>query len=218
MPGAISDVREAVGRGLIASVLLDEPITSGKLAPADSGAGLPPAIPPGMRAIGVKVNDVIGVAGFVTPGSRVDLVVTIRGEGGNGMARTVASNVEVLTEGTRQQQVNPEAQEKQDATSVVTLLVTPDDAERIALAQAEGQIMLVLRNGQDTAPTTTAGVRTRSLLGPAEPAVQQVETPKPAPARRRVVAPATVEAPPPPPARPVVETIRAGKKSEEVIK
>jgi pilus assembly protein CpaB len=217
VPGAIGTVEEVVDRGLLAPVLENEPLTSARLAAADNGAGLPPAIPPGMRAISVRVNDVIGVAGFVVPGSRVDLVVTIRRDN-DSMARTVASNVQVLTEGTRQQQEKPVADDETNATTVVTLVVTPQDAERIALAQTEGQIMLVLRNTQDQAPTVTAGVRTASLLGQAEATAVPAPAPKPAAPTRRIAAPAPAPEPPPPPPQRTVETIRAAKKSEEVIK
>ena len=92
VPGAITDVKAAVDRGLLTSVLENEPLTADKLASIESGAGLSPAIPTGMRAISVKVNDVIGVAGFIVPGSRVDVVVTIR-RPNDSMTRTAASNV-----------------------------------------------------------------------------------------------------------------------------
>ena len=127
----------------------------------------------------VKVNDVIGVAGFVVPGSKVDVVVTIR-RSNDTMTRTAASNVQVLTAGTRQDQARPEAEKEKDkkpaanASTVVTLMVSPEDAERIALAQSEGEIMLMLRNPLDTDPTVTAGVKTGSLLGDEKP----VEAPR----------------------------------------
>jgi pilus assembly protein CpaB len=215
VPGAISSVKDVVNRGLLAAVLQNEPITTNKVASADSGAGLPPAIPPGMRAISVRVNDVVGVAGFVAPGSRVDLVVTIRRQN-DSMTRTVASNVQVLTAGTRQEQEKPAPDAKPTATTVVTLIVPPDDAERIALAQSEGQIMLVLRNPLDRDLTVTPGVRTAALLGQAEaPAAPVVK----APARRKpVVTPPPVEPPPPPPPPRTVEAIRAAKRTDEVIK
>ena len=92
-------------------MLENEPITASKLASVESGAGLPPAIPRGMRAMSVKVNDVIGVAGFIVPGSRVDVVVTIR-RTNDSMTRTAASNVQVLTAGTRKDQEKPEADDQ----------------------------------------------------------------------------------------------------------
>jgi pilus assembly protein CpaB len=216
VPGAIGSVKEVVNRGLLTAVLLNEPITSNKLASADTGAGLPPAIPPGMRAISVRVNDVIGVAGFVVPGSRVDLVVTIRRQT-DSMTRTVASNVQVLTSGTKQDQEKPGPDGKAaPASTVVTLMVAPEDAERIALAQSEGQIMLVLRNPLDVQPTVTSGVRTAALLGQSDTPAPEV---KPAaPPRRIVVKEPHVEPPPPPPQPRMVEAIRAAKRTDEVIK
>ena len=220
VPGAITDIEDALNRGVLAAVLENEPLTKSKLASAESGAGLPPAIPPGMRAMSVRVNDVIGVAGFIVPGSRVDVMVTIR-RTDDSMTRTAATNVQVLTAGTRKDQENPEADSAKPGDkgeTVVTLMVTPGDAERIALAQAEGQIMLVLRNPLDNETAATTGVRTASLLG-AEPAPQP--PPVKAPVVRRAAAPKpapVVEAPPPPPSPRTVEAIRAAKRTEEVIK
>jgi pilus assembly protein CpaB len=216
VPGSIRTVKEVVGRGLLAGVLQNEPLTENKLAPSSSGAGLPPAIPPGMRALAVKVNEVIGVAGFVVPGSRVDVVATIR-HGEEGVTTTVAENVQVLTAGTRQDQEKPSAESKATASTVVTLIVSPKDAERIALAQSEGQLMLSMRNPNDTQPSLTDGVRTAALIGrPETPA--PVVTPKPPAPRRIVVAPQPAPEPEKPAPKPTVETIRAQKRSEEVIR
>jgi pilus assembly protein CpaB len=218
VPGAVHDVKHAIHRGLLTAVLENEPITVNKLAAADTGAGLPPAIPRGMRAMSVKVNDVIGVAGFVVPGSRVDVVVTIR-RANDSMTRTAASNVQVLTAGTRQDQGKPETESKTpNASTVVTLMVSPQDAERIALAQAEGEIMLMLRNPLDNDPTLTTGVKTASLLGqeeaaPAAPAPAKKAVSRPAPAPPPTPEPVVVE----PPKR-TLEAIRGAKRSDEVIK
>jgi pilus assembly protein CpaB len=193
----------------------NEPLTDGKLAPVGSGGGLPPSIPNGMRAISVKVNDVIGVAGFVVPGTNVDVVVTLRTGTEGSMSRVVVSNVQVLTAGTRSDQQNAKGGQPA-ASSVVTLMVTPADAERIALAGVEGQIMLMLRNPLDTVPTTTEGIRMASLMGqaPPPPVVRKAAT-------SRVLAPPP--SPPPPPqesARKVyeVEAIRAAKRTEEIVR
>jgi pilus assembly protein CpaB len=211
VPGAIGDIAEVVKLGLIVGVLENEPITTDKLSSRESGSGLSPAIPPGMRAISIKVDDVIGVSGFVAPGSRVDLVVTIRREE-DSMTSTVASNVQVLTAGTRREQGRLDIEAK--STSVVTLMVSPQDAERIALAQSEGQIMLVLRNPLDHEPTVTSGIKTAALMGQSEP-------PPPAPVVR-APAPRRVAPPEPEPAPVVqvrmVEAIRAAKRTDEVVK
>ena len=166
VPGAFATVAEVVDRGLIATVEANEPLIAAKLAPLAAGAGLPPSIPPGMRAISVKVNEVVGVAGFVVPGTRVDVMVTLtnRQAQQDSVTRVVVSNVQVLTAGTRYDQENAK-DGKPIPSTVVTLLVSPEDGERVALAASEGQIMLTLRNPLDTAPTTTSGTRTTALLG-----------------------------------------------------
>lgn len=226
--GSFSSVDAVLDRGLLAAVVENEPITTAKLAAEDAGGGLPPAIPPGMRAMSVRINEVIGVAGFLDPGTRVDLLVTIR-NGQESAARTVVSNVEVLSAGTRQEQEKARGGTAAEIgaavrafvttpPAVVTLAVTPEDAERVALAQAEGQIVLVLRNPLDTQPTVTAGVRTTSLFGqPAEPTPPRAAPRRSAP---RPSAPAAVEPAPAPPPQPkpyTVEAIRAAKRSEEEV-
>lgn len=210
VPGAFSSVDQVVNRGVIQAVGENEPITERKLAPIGAGAGLSPTIPTGMRAISVKVNEVIGVAGFVVPGSRVDVLVTVdEAQGRGGMARAVVSNLEVLTAGTRYDQEKAQADGKPIPTTVVTLLATPQDAERITLASTEGKVMLTLRNPLDTEPTETEGARMASLTGaPAPPPVQ-----KSVKGRKVMVAP-----PPPAPKIYTVEAIRAAKRSEEVVK
>jgi pilus assembly protein CpaB len=210
--GGFADVDSVVGRGLIAGVVENEPIVESKLAPREAGAGLPPAIPPGMRALSVKVNDVIGVAGFVVPGTRVDVVVIVR-QRDDSVSRVVVSNVTVLTAGTRTDQENAKDVKPMPST-VVTLLVSPEDAERVALAQAEGQIMLALRNPMDVAPSGTHGVRTANLLGGSGIA----DVVKPAVKRSPVVSIPPVTLPPPPPKTYTVEAIRAAKRTEEVVR
>ena len=184
--GAFSEVKPILDRGLVTAVGENEPFTETKLAPIGSGAGLPPSIPPGMRAMSVKVDEVIGVAGFVVPGTRVDLVVTLRGSGqtAESMSRTVLSNVLVLTAGTRFDQEQAKDGKPQPST-VVTLAVSPSDAERIALASSEGKISLALRNPLDVAPTETAGVHVAALrLGMGSAPQPEPAKAQPAPARR----------------------------------
>jgi pilus assembly protein CpaB len=212
VPNSFRKVDEVVGRGAVAPIAENEPLTAGKLAASGVGGGLPPTIPEGMRAISVKTNDVVGVAGFVVPGTRVDVVVTVRGSQDEGRSRVVVSNVQVLAAGTRFDQEKARADGKPIPTSVVTLLVTPEDAERIALATSEGQITLTLRNPLDVAPTETKGVAMNSLFAPPAPPPIEVKQ-----AGRRVVK----AAPPPEPAAPkpyTVEAIRAAKRSEEPIR
>lgn len=166
----------------------------------------------------VKVNEVIGVAGFVVPGTRVDVMVTMKQGDKENMSRVVVSNVQVLTAGTRYDQENAQKEGKAIPSTVVTLMVTPEDAERIALAQAEGQLMLSLRNPMDTEPTDTAGVRTAGLFG-APPAPARPPARLPAQAASRTVVPRPpVVAPAPPSPFYTVEAIRAAKRTEEVVK
>ena len=99
VPNSFKSADEIIGRGLIQPVTVNEPLTEAKLAPIEAGAGLPPSIPPGMRAVSVRVNDVIGVAGFTVPGTRVDVLVTLR-EANDSLTRAVLSNIQVLTAGT----------------------------------------------------------------------------------------------------------------------
>jgi len=185
--GAFAKTEDVVNRGLIAAVAENEPITESKLAPRQAGAGLPPAIRPGMRAMSVKVNEVVGVAGFVTPGTRVDVIVTLH-EDKDSLSRVVVSNVQVLTAGTRYDEAQAKKDGKAIPSTVVTLMVSPADAERIALAANEGQIMLALRNPLDKDITPTLGVRTAGLRGlPPAPPPRPASASKISPAPKPVV-------------------------------
>jgi pilus assembly protein CpaB len=218
VPGVLTSVEQVVNRGLIQPIGENEPITESKLAPLGAGAGLSPTIPAGMRAISVRVNEVIGVAGFVIPGSRVDVLVTVddpAAQRNGGITRAVVSNVQVLTAGTRFDQEKARADGKAIPTTVVTLLATPPDAERITLASNEGRIMLTLRNPLDENATETQGIRMANLMGaPAPPPVEKVVK------GRKVVVPAAPVATTAPAAEPYkVEAVRGGKRSqEEVVK
>jgi pilus assembly protein CpaB len=212
VPGSFSSIDAVLNRGAIVEMSENEPLTESRLAPLGAGGGLPPTIPEGMRAISVRTNEVVGVAGFVIPGTRVDVVVTLKQhKESEPISRAVVSNVQVLTAGTRFDQEKARKDGKPMPSTVVTLLVTPQDAERISLAASEGQITLTLRNPLDVARTNTPGVRMASLL--AEPAAPVA--PKRVEGRRVVVQP-----PPAPPAPRLytVEAIRAAKRSEETVR
>jgi pilus assembly protein CpaB len=222
VPGAFADVQSVVNRGVISTLGENEPVTSYKVAGPEAGAGLPPVIPQGMRAVSVRVNEVVGVAGFVMPGTHVDVIVSVaddgagRGGGGGAMARTVVSNVLVLTAGTRYDRQDPKNTQPQP-TTVVTLAVIPEDGERIALAMQHGNISLALRNPVDVDPTKTQGIRLAALMrAPGDQPVIDVK-------ENRVVRPRIIQqvvAAPPPPVVPAVyrvETIRAAKRTEEVV-
>jgi pilus assembly protein CpaB len=218
LDGSLGDPRTVVDRGAIVAIAANEPVTESKLAALGAGAGLPPTIPPGMRAISVRVNEVIGVAGFVVPGTRVDVLVTFESRtqsNADSVARVVVSNAQVLTAGTRFDQEQARQDNRPIPTSVVTLLVSPEDAQRIALASAEGRITLTLRNPLDTAPTESAGIRAGGLMGnPTPPPVAAPpSTPRPS---RAAVAPVVPPPPPPPPY--TVEAIRGAKRTTEPVK
>lgn len=218
LAGAFSNVPAVIDRGVIAPIGLNEPVTSARVAGPEAGAGLPPIIPAGMRAISVRVNEVVGVAGFVLPGTRVDILVAVNDDGDDSnkkepMARTVVNNVQVLTAGTRYDQTEAKDGKAQRST-VVTLAVLPADGERIALAAAEGKLSLVLRNPLDVDPAETTGIKLAALMkgiGP-EPVLDAPKR-KMVPAKK---APAPVAAPEVPQIY-KVEAIRAAKRTEEAV-
>ena len=213
--GTFEKVEDVVDRGVISAVEQNEPLTNNKLAALEAGAGLPPSIPPGMRAISVKVNEVVGVAGFVVPGTRVDVMVTLSKarSDADSLTRVVISNVQVLTAGTRYDQEKAKEGTPIPST-VVTLLVTPEDGERVALAASEGQIMLALRNPLDTETTATSGVRTAGLFGAPAPVVKDKPVRASGPAKP--VQPVVVESPKP--SAYTVEAIRGAKRTEEIVR
>jgi pilus assembly protein CpaB len=203
--GAFAQTGDVIGRGLIVPVVQNEPILPAKLAGKDAGAGLPPIIPQGMRALSVRVNEVIGVAGYVLPGTRVDVVATATPtqKREDTTSKVVLSNVQVLAAGTR---IEPDAERGQPVSvNVVTLLVTPEEAERLTLASTEGKIQLALRNPLDRAMPETPGVQAAVLLGSRLP----VSSARPVAARRP---PAAAEE------APTVEIIRGDKRVVEVVK
>jgi len=162
---AISDPNMVLGRGLVMPMIENEPFLELKLASKEAGAGLPPAIPPGLRAVSVKVNEVIGVAGYVLPGTRVDVVATVSPtqQTKDMTSKVILTNVQVLAAGTKIEQ--GEKDKKPIAVSVVTMLVDPSQAERLTLASTEGKIQLALRNPLDKETPVTPGIRPAGLLG-----------------------------------------------------
>lgn len=210
LPGSFEKIEQVVNCGLIVSALTNEPLAESKLAPAHSGAGLPPTIPSGMRAISVKTNEVIGVAGFTVPGTRVDVVAMVRNNN-ESMSRIVVSNVLVLTSGTKYDQDEARKDGTPMKTTLVTLAVTPSDAERVALAASDGQIILALRNPLDQEIAHTSGIKATALMvgaTPPPPVIRTVGT------RKVVVTVAPAVAAP----MYTVEAIRASKRSEETVR
>jgi pilus assembly protein CpaB len=191
--GSFEDPAAIVDRGLIISVVKNEAILPAKLASKEAGSGLPPIIPQGKRAVSVRVNEVIGVAGYVLPGTRVDVLTTANA--GNKAeevtTKLVLANVQVLTAGTRLEQDSNDGKPIQ--VTVVTLVVTPEEAERLTLASTEGKIQLALRNPLDTETPATPGVRPGMLLGMAVPKPAGVRKVAPAPGIPAAVVPPTIE-------------------------
>ena len=186
--GYLGSPPEAIGRGVITPIKANEAILDTKLADPAGGGGLPVAIPDGMRAMSVAVDEVVGVAGFVLPGTRVDVLVTMAGSGNRDpMTRIILQNMQVVTAG---QTITRDANGDPVLVSVVTLLVSPEDAERLALASTQGRIQLALRNTLDLADEETQGIRTSNLLtgrtAPARPA-QRVPRVQPQSSREIVV-------------------------------
>jgi len=148
--GAFTKTAEVAGRGVIVPIVKNEPVLSSKLASEKAGAGLPSIIPPGMRAVSVRVNEVISVAGFVVPGTRVDVLLT-GNPGGRGtgeeVTATILENVEVLA---ADQKLERQETGKAQSVTVITLLVNPADAQKLTLAASGGRVQLVLRNPADT--------------------------------------------------------------------
>lgn len=174
---------DAVGRGVIANIFQNEPIATNRLAPAGAGAGLAAAIPPGMRAVAVKVNEVVGLAGFVLPGMRVDVIASgtppDESRSLGTLTKTVLQNIEVLSAG---QNLEKNAEGKPVNVQVVNLLVTPEQAEVLSLASNETKIQLVLRNPLDTQESKAPGTATALLFREKPAGLANLMAP--APARR----------------------------------
>ena len=150
-----------VGRGVVLPIAKGEFVLPLKLAGENAGYGLPSLIPPGMRAVSVRVNEVVSVAGFVLPGTRVDVLLTGNPSGASEQqTTTVLENVAVIATG---QRLERNAAGDPQSTPVITLLVSPDDAQKLTLASTQGRIQLALRNPLDTKQQDLASMRTNSL-------------------------------------------------------
>ena len=162
--GYAESAAEVIGRGVITEVRVNEPFLQSKLAELGSGGGLPITIPSGMRAVSVRVDDVIGVAGFVVPSTRVDVIVTLTPSGSQDTAsRVFLQNVHAVAAG---QEIQRDEDGAPMTVTVITLLVTPEDAERLVLAASQGRIQMALRNTLDVDTLNTSGSRISSLLAP----------------------------------------------------
>jgi pilus assembly protein CpaB len=223
--GAFDSPEKLAGRVAVINIAAREPITEARLAPEGTSAGLSAVIPEGYRAMTVKVDDAAGISGFIMPGTLVDVVVVIDPREGSGMqdpiSKIVLQNIKVLANGTNIDK--PKDEREANSVKAVTLQVTPEQAEKLALASSEGKLQLVMRNQIDQGDEKKSGVNKRGLLtGEAalktpEPGAMKSEQPKQEskPVVRRsapaVAKPAAAPAPQPTP-RASVEMIEGAKK------
>jgi pilus assembly protein CpaB len=199
-------VEDVSNRAIITSLAENEPVLESKLAPKESGAGLSATIPDGMRGLSVAVNEVVGVAGFVTPGTMVDVLVTGRAMGKDAaqgdITRTILENVRVLAAG---QKIQQDREGKPQTVAVITLLVAPDDATKLTMAATDGRIQLALRNTIDTKRNDPPTIQQAELFTPNGP---KLTIKHPAPGGKKSVVPA---APPPY----VIEVITGNKRENK---
>ena len=200
--GYSSSVVEVLGRGVITLVVLNEPLISSKIAVKEAGGGLPIVIPEGMRGVSVRVDDVISIAGFVLPGTRVDVMVTLDqgNQSENPVTKLILQNVPVLTSG---QVIEQTESGEPIQVTVITVLVSPDEAEELVLAATRGRIQLALRNTLDVDSVSTEGARLNSLV----------------PSPRRVVRSSAPRRATPPPSTPTrqIEVWRGNQVETETL-
>lgn len=173
LQGLVDNKDDATGHVLIYPVAANEPLLKHDLA-AGASFGLTAKIPDGMRATAVMVNEVNNVAGFIFPGCRVDVLATMRGDVNSTYTRTVLQNVQVLSTGTK---IQPDPSGKPENVNVITLLVTPEDSEKLVLAQSQGSVQFVLRNGNDSSQTDTRAIHLAELAGAPPPPETPVAQP-----------------------------------------
>lgn len=196
---AAKTAEDAIGRGVIAAVLEGEPVMESRLAPKGAGAGMAATIPAGMRAVAVRVNEVVGISGFAVPGMHVDVLISGQprntGMNSDTQTRTILQNVAVLSAG---QNFQKDAEGKPVTVQVINLLVTPEQAEVLSLASNEAKIQLILRNPLDKEQTKTPGTALASLFsGGQQPAPRPTPSvkPRPRPAPRAKPEPAAASKP-----------------------
>ena len=215
--GSSNKTQDVVGRGITTAIYAREPVIESRLAPRGAGGGLAAMIPPGMRAFAIRVNEVVGVAGFVVAGMRVDILISGNKPGGDQavlgtLSKTLLQNIEVLSAG---QDYKKDAEGKPMAVQVVNLLVTPEQAEKLSLAAAQTAIQLVLRNPLDREVSNTPGTAMAYLFngGKLKPEAPPAPAPRPHVA---VAAPPPVAKPAPPPKKEeyTMEIMSGTKKSE----
>ncbi len=168
LPGSFNKADAVIGHPLLRSLGPKEPILQRDLAVEGSGIGLSTKIPPGMRATAVRSNEIVGVAGFLYPGSHVDVLATynLPGAGAGTLTQTVLQDVEILTAG---QTIEPDPQGKPEQVNVVTLLLSPEDSQKLQLVSTQGTLQFVLRNGTDKTNVDLHPTRVDQLIATAKP-------------------------------------------------
>lgn len=210
--GSFIDIEDVIERVPVSRVLANEPVLERRLAARGSGVGLSTKVPEGMRAMSVRVDDVNGVAGFVLPEARVDVLITgvpRNSPTAGQMTRTILGNVRVLSAG---EHLTPDSSGRPQKVPVVTLLLSPEQAEMVTLAQTNGRIQLVLRNSNDDEVAESTGVQEAELFGGALRATVNVSNPAPPEIR---TAPLIYTPPPPPPAE--VEVFRGAERTVQTF-
>jgi pilus assembly protein CpaB len=212
--GAYSNADSLIGRVTRVAVFEGEPFVPGRLAPSGTGPGIEVKITPGKRAMGLRINDVAGVSGLIQPNSRVDVLVNIRSDGGRQVSKLFMENMRVLSVGTA---VERDAQGKPIEAASAALEVTPQEAERLAIAASQGSIQLVLRGYGDPDSVKTTGANTGDVLAQLGSAPERiVEAPRPRRPTPRPAAPApVVQAPPEKPDSLTVTIFRGGDKQQQ---
>jgi pilus assembly protein CpaB len=204
MAGSYDKLDDVIGRPLLYPLVAREPVLKRDLGQEGSGIGISGKIPTGMRATAVKSNEIVGVAGFLYPGSRVDVLVTYTPPGGasgsSPLTQTVLQNVEVLAAG---QTIEPDPQGKPETVNVVTLLVSPEDSQKLQLASSQGTIQFVLRSGVDQKSVDLRPTRLDQLSS-------EKPAPAPAPPGKKVARKVQVSAP-----VYTMEVIQGTKRTEE---
>jgi pilus assembly protein CpaB len=209
---AVKTLADAAGRGVVATIYQNEPILEHRLASKGAGAGLAATIPMGMRAVALRVNEVVGLAGFVLPGMRVDVLMAgstpNQEQARSGtLCRTILQNIEVLSAG---QKIEKNTDGKPESAQVVNLLVSPDQAEILNLASSETKVQLVLRNPLDTKSEATKGTSIAQLFGAS--IVPAVAHSTPAPRFMKTVVEVPVQR-----RTSMVEVFHGGKRTEETF-
>jgi pilus assembly protein CpaB len=199
-PNCVHHKSSVMGRGVVAAIYKGEFILPNKIAGENGGYGMPALIPPGMRAVSVRVNEVVGVAGFVQPGTHVDVLWTGTTPGSSEpQTTTVLEDVAVIATGQKLERGSPN---DTSSAAVITLLVSPDDAQKLSLASSQGHIQLSLRNPLDTRQTDLAAMRATALY----------KLPLAPPAKHTRVARVVLPPAPAAPAPYQIEVIRGDKK------